>query len=500
MPHLIEIKTAPLPVKPTGTLVIYSADGGKPEGAGAAIWAATGLDWAKVTGAAGFKGKQGQMLDILAPAGLEANRLLVLGSGKPADSEAVPTTAWTDRGGSLGGKLIGARVEKAAVVIDGPDATPARLAEVAAGLRLRHYRFDRYKSQKKDDAEPKTLSVTLHVADKAATDKAIADRYATVEGTLLARELVNEPANVLGTVEFAERAGKLADLGVEIEILDEKQMRKLGMNSLLCVSQGSARPPLLVVMQWKGGKKADAPLAFVGKGVVFDTGGISIKPAASMEDMKGDMGGAAAVTGLMLTLATRKAPVSAIGVIGLVENMPSDRAVRPGDIVKAMSGTTIEVINTDAEGRLVLADALWYTQDRFKPKFMIDLATLTGAIGVALGHDHAGLFSNSDELAAKLLAAGLATGEKVWRMPMGPAYDKMIESRFADIKNSAGRPAGSITAAQFLHRFVNDVPWAHLDIAGTAFGTNANEINTSWAAGFGVALLDRLVRDNFEPK
>jgi leucyl aminopeptidase len=275
-------------------------------------------------------------------------------------------------------------------------------------------------------------------------------------------------------------------------------MRKLGMNALLCVSQGSARPPRLVVMQWKGGKKAGAPLAFVGKGVVFDTGGISIKPAASMEDMKGDMGGAAAVTGLMLTLATRKAPVNAVGVIGLVENMPSDRSVRPGDIVKAMSGTTIEVINTDAEGRLVLADALWYTQDRFKPKFMIDLATLTGAIGVALGQDNAGLFSNSDELATKLLAAGLASGEKVWRMPMGPAYDKMIESRFADIKNSAGRQAGSITAAQFLHRFVNDVPWAHLDIAGTAFGTNSNEINTSWAPGFGVALLDRLIRDNFE--
>ncbi len=498
MPHQLEIKTAALPVEPTGTLVIYSADGGQPEGAGAAIWAATGLDWAKVTKAAGYKGKQGQMLDVLAPNGIEADRLLVLGSGKPADSEAVPTTAWTDRGGSLGGKLLGARVEKAAVIIDGPDATPARLAEVVAGLRLRHYRFDRYKSAKKDDAEPKSLSVTLHVADKAATDKAIADRSATVEGTLLARELVNEPANVLGTVEFAERASALADLGVEIEVLDEKQMRKLGMNSLLCVSQGSARPPRLVIMQWNGGKKGDAPLAFVGKGVVFDTGGISIKPAANMEDMKGDMGGAAAVTGLMLALATRKAPVNVVGVIGLVENMPSDRSVRPGDIVKAMSGTTIEVINTDAEGRLVLADALWYTQDRFKPKFMIDLATLTGAILVALGHDHAGLFSNSDDLANKLLAAGLASGEKVWRMPLGPAYDKMIDSRFADIKNSAGRYAGSITAAQFLHRFVNDVPWAHLDIAGTAFGANSNEINTSWAQGFGVALLDRLIRDNFE--
>ena len=498
MPHQLEIKTATLPVKPTGTLVIYSADGGQPEGAGAAIWAATGLDWAKVAKAAGFKGKQGQMLDILAPNGIEADRLLVLGSGKPAESEAVPSTAWTDRGGSLGGKLLGARIEDAAVIIDSPDATPARLAEVVAGLRLRHYRFDRYKSAKKDDAEPKSLTVTLYVADKGATDTAIADRSATVEGTLLARELVNEPANVLGTVEFAERASKLAEVGVEIEILDEKQMRKLGMNSLLCVSQGSARPPRLVIMQWKGGKQDDAPLAFVGKGVVFDTGGISIKPAASMEDMKGDMGGAAAVTGLMLALATRKAPVNVVGVIGLVENMPSDRAVRPGDIVKAMSGTTIEVINTDAEGRLVLADALWYTQDRFKPKFMIDLATLTGAIMVALGHDHAGLFSNSDDLAQKLLAAGLASGEKLWRMPLGPAYDKMIESRFADIKNSAGRYAGSITAAQFLHRFVNDVPWAHLDIAGTAFGANSNEINTSWAQGFGVALLDRLIRDNFE--
>ena len=223
-------------------------------------------------------------------------------------------------------------------------------------------------------------------------------------------------------------------------------------------------------MHWNGGKAGAAPLAFVGKGVVFDTGGISIKPAASMEDMKGDMGGAAAVTGLMHALATRKAKVNAVGVIGLVENMPIGNAIRPGDIVNAMSGTTIEIINTDAEGRLVLADALWYTQDRFKPQFMINLATLTGAIVVALGQDHAGLFSNNDELSSQLLAAGLATGEKLWRMPLGPAYDKLIESRFADIKNSAGRPAGSITAAQFLQRFVNDVPWAHLDIAGSRHG------------------------------
>jgi leucyl aminopeptidase len=251
-------------------------------------------------------------------------------------------------------------------------------------------------------------------------------------------------------------------------------------------------------MQWNGGKKGDAPVAFVGKGVVFDTGGISIKPAASMEDMKGDMGGAAAVTGLMQALASRRAKVNAVGVIGLVENMPSATATRPGDIVRAMSGTTIEIVNTDAEGRLVLADALWYTQQRFKPKALVDLATLTGAILIALGHDHAGLFSNDDELAQRLTAAGLATGEKVWRLPMGAAYDKLIESRFADIKNSAGRHGGSITAAQFLQRFVKDTAWAHLDIAGAGMGTPANETNTSWAPGFGVALLDRFVRDNYE--
>ena len=386
---------------------------------------------------------------------------------------------------------------KASVIVE--DAPADRVADLAAGLRLRHYRFDRYKGPKPDsDADADRLSVTLHTSAKAALDRAIAQRMPAVEGTLLARDLVNEPANVLGTVEFAERAQALASLGVSVEVLDEKQLRKLGMNSLLAVSQGSARPPRLVVMHWAGGKKGVAPVAFVGKGVVFDTGGISIKPAANMEDMKGDMGGAAAVTGLMQALASRKAKVNAVGIIGLVENMPSATATRPGDIVRAMSGTTIEVINTDAEGRLVLADALWYTQQRFKPKAMVDLATLTGAILVALGQDHAGLFSNNDDLAAKLSAAGTATGEKVWRLPMGPAYDKMIESRFADIKNSAGRHAGSITAAHFLHRFVKDTPWAHLDIAGAGMGTPANETNTSWAPGFGVALLDRLVRDNYE--
>jgi len=498
MPHELSIKTAALPVKATGALVVYVGEDAAPTGGAAAVWQATGLDWSKLATASGFKGKQGQVLDLLAPPNLDAQRLLVLGSGKPGQGTSL--SAWGDRGGSLASKLMGLKVTRAAVLLDDEAATPDRVGELAAGLKLRHYRFDRYKSSaRKEDADT-GLSVTLHVASKAAVDRAIADRMAVAEGQILARDLMHEPPNVLGTTEIMEKARALSERGLEVEVLDRDAMEKLGMGALLAVAQGSDRPPYLVIMQWKGGKDGEAPIAFIGKGVVFDTGGISIKPGANMEDMKGDMGGAAAVTGLMQALATRKAPVNAIGVIGLVENMPSGNAYRPGDILKAMSGTTIEVVNTDAEGRLVLADALWYTQGRFKPKFMINLATLTGAIGVALGQDHAGLFSNDDELSARLTAAGLATGEKLWRMPMGPAYDKLIESRFADIKNSGGRPAGSITAAQFLQRFVNDVPWAHLDIAAVALGSPQTETNGAWASGFGVTLLDRLVRDHYEGK
>jgi len=495
MPHEFSLKTAALPAKATGALVVYVGEDAEPVGGAAAIWQATGLDWSKVAEAAGFKGKQGQVLDLLAPPNLDAQRLLVLGSGRTG--QGTSRSAWTDRGGSLAGKLMALKVARAAVLLDDEVATPDRVAELAAGLALRHYRFDRYKSARQEDADT-GLAVTLHVADKPAADKAIADRMAVANGQLLARELIHEPPNVLGTEEFVAKARALSDLGLTLEVLDRAAMRKLGMNALLAVAQGSERPPFLVVMQWRGGDKGTPPLAFVGKGVVFDTGGISLKQGAGMEDMKGDMGGAAVVTGLMQALATRKAPVNAVGVIGLVENMPSGAAYRPGDILKAMNGTTIEIVNTDAEGRLVLADALWYTQERFKPRFMINLATLTGAISVALGNDHAGLFSNNDELAARLAAAGLATGEKVWRMPMGPAYEKLIESRFADIKNSGGRPAGSITAAQFLAHFVNDVPWAHLDIASVALASPHSETNATWASGFGVTLLDRLVRDSYE--
>jgi leucyl aminopeptidase len=303
---------------------------------------------------------------------------------------------------------------------------------------------------------------------------------------------------VLYPEEFARRAGGLKKLGVAVDVLDVKEMKKLGMNALLGVGQGSEHESRTVIMRWNGGKRGAAPLAFVGKGVCFDTGGISIKPAGSMEDMKGDMAGAACVVGLMHALAGRKAKVNAVGAIGLVENMPDGKAQRPGDIVTTMSGQTIEIINTDAEGRLVLSDLLHYVNKRFKPKFMIDLATLTGAIIVALGQEYAGLFANDEKLAERLLEVGNEIGERVWRMPLGPEYDKMIDSKFADMKNTGGRYGGAITAAQLLQRFVDKTPWAHLDIAGTAMGSPQTDINRSWGSGFGVRLLDRLVAEYYE--
>lgn len=499
MSQTLVLRSAPLPLAPTGVLVIYAEQGAPPRGAAADAWAATGLDFARLAAVSGFTGKAGQTLLIPAPPGLAADRLLLLGAGRPEPDKPAGATVWSDRGGSLLAKLP-ADAERVAVLLDGPDATPEAVAELAAGIRLRHYKFDRYKARKKDEPARDTLTVTLHVPDPAAADAAIAARMAVVAGTILARDLVNEPPNVLGTTEFAERAGALTKLGVGVEVLGEAELRALGMNAMLAVAQGSARPPRLVVLRWNGGAAGRAPLAVVGKGVVFDSGGISIKPGLGMEDMKGDMGGAAAVTGLLHALATRRAKANVVGLIGLVENMPSGTAMRPGDIVRAMSGTTIEIVNTDAEGRLVLADVLWYAQQTLRPAALIDLATLTGAIGVALGSDHAGLFSNNDELASRLVGAGLATGEKLWRMPMGPAYEKLIESRFADIKNSGGRPAGAITAAQFLARFVETTPWAHLDIAGVALNSPASETNGGWTSGFGVALLDRFVREGYEAR
>jgi leucyl aminopeptidase len=445
-----------------------------------------------------FKGKSGAALDILAPEGLKSSRLVVIGVGKATELKEHDLLKL---GGTVAGKL-GSGKEAVTVIAELPGGpmSPAQAASVAAGVRLRAYKFDRYKTKKKDDDAPLDASVSIAVRDVAATKKAFAPQNGLVDGVNIARELVNEPPNVLYPAEFARRASQLRKLGVAIEVLDVQAMTKLKMGALLGVAQGSARPARTVIMRWNGGKKGAAPIAFVGKGVCFDTGGISIKPSASMEDMKGDMGGAACVVGLMHALAARKAKVNVVGAVGLVENMPDGNAQRPGDIVTSMSGQTIEIINTDAEGRLVLADVLWYVAKKHKPKFMVDLATLTGAIMVALGTEYAGLFSNNEELASRLNEVGLATGERVWRMPLGPEYDKQIDSQFADMKNTGSRNGGSITAAQFLQRFVDDTPWAHLDIAGTAMASPKSEINQSWGSGYGVRLLDRLVATHYETK
>ncbi|SFU30069.1 leucyl aminopeptidase [Methylobacterium sp. 174MFSha1.1] len=451
---------------------------------------------ARAAGVERFKGKAQSALVLTAPAGLAVERLVVVGTG----ADEASARDWATLGGTTAGKL-GSR--SATVVLEWPGTAPSsdEVAAFSLGARLRAYKFDRYKSKKSPEGEEASGGgrLTLLVPENAGLKKAMRGAEGLAEGVILARELVNEPPNVLDPEEFARRAEGLEKLGVEIEILDEKDMKKLGMRALLAVAQGSAKEARVVIMRWNGAEDAsDAPVAFIGKGVTFDSGGISIKGSGGMEDMKGDMAGAACVVGLMHALASRKAKVNAIGAIGLVENMPDGKAQRPGDIVTSLSGQTIEIINTDAEGRLVLADVLWHVQQTYKPRFMIDLATLTGAILVALGQEFAGMFSNNDELAQRLSAAGEATGEKVWRMPLTPGFDKLIESKFADMKNTGGRHGGSATAAQFLKRYVNDVPWIHLDIAGVGMGSPATETNRSWGSGWGVRLLDRLVRDHYE--
>jgi leucyl aminopeptidase len=480
-------------------MVVFCDDGLKFGPATAKILgSATGLV-ARAAKAERFTGKSGKTLDLIMPEGLKVDRLSVIGVGKAADLKPADFVKF---GGVAMGKFP-AGASEATVVAELPAGamTPEQAADLGQGVLLRAYDFDRYKTKRKDDDKPAAKrSVTIATGDVAAARKAYVAREALAGGIVMARDLVNEPANILYPEEFARRAQALKKVGVKVEVLDVKAMTKLGMGALLGVGQGSRRDSRTVVMRWDGGKKSDAPLAFIGKGVCFDTGGISIKPAAGMEDMKGDMAGAACVVGLMQALAARKAKVNVVGVIGCVENMPDGNAQRPGDIVKSMSGQTIEIINTDAEGRLVLADVIWYTAKRFKPKFMIDLATLTGAIIVALGQEFAGMFANNDELSHRLHLAGEATGEKVWRMPLSPFYDKMIDSKFADMKNTGGsRWGGAITAAQFIQRFVADkTPWAHLDIAGTGMDSRSSEINKSWGSGWGVRLLDRLVAEHYE--
>ncbi|WP_171099516.1 leucyl aminopeptidase [Ruegeria sp. HKCCD7255] len=429
------------------------------------------------------KVKTGQVVTMAWPSGLaaEALQLLVL-SRRPEPIEA---------------RKIGAKLAKLAggkPVLVSADSQN-RVEELALGIVLRSYDFDAHRTKQADPVG--AVTICHNKSDEA--EAAFAPLYAVADGVRMTRDLTNEPANVLTTTEFADRLAEMKALGLEVEVLEEDQLAELGMRTLLSVGQGSVSPSKVVVMQWNGGAKGDAPLALVGKGVVFDTGGISLKPAGGMEDMTMDMGGAGVVAGAMRALAKRKAKANVVGLVGLVENMPSGNATRPGDVVTSMKGDTVEIINTDAEGRLVLCDVMWYAQERFSPVGMIDLATLTGAIIIGLGHENAGVFSNNDTFCEAFLKAAKAEDEGAWRMPLGAKYDEQLKSRIADMKNVGGRPAGSITAAQFLQRFVKeDTPWIHLDIAGVASVAAETSYAPKGATGWGVRALSRFVQDNFE--
>jgi len=464
-------------------------------GAAQALDEATGGAVARAIAGSRFTGAMGQTLDLIAPHAIAASRALVVGAG-PQDKFDAQAAEATAAHAYQAIKTSGADT----LVLNLAGLSPDLAAHAGLGVRLAAYRFDKYRTTEKPEKKPSVTVAKLAVDDSEAAKRVFERLDGLADSILFARDLVSEPANILYPEEFARRVKTLTDLGLEVEILGEKEMAALGMGALLGVGQGSVRESQLAILQWKGADDpAATPVAFVGKGVCFDTGGISLKGAEGMEEMITDMGGAAAVTGTMAALARRKAKVNAVGVLGLVENMPDGNAQRPGDVVTTMSGQTVEVINTDAEGRLVLADALWYCQNRFKPKFMIDLATLTGAIIVALGKDLGGLFSNDDTLAQNLLAASKASADTLWRMPLPPQYEKQIESNVADMKNVGSRHGGSITAALFIQKFVNGLPWAHLDIASTAWKP-ASTVPTipNGATGFGVRLLDRLVADFYE--
>jgi leucyl aminopeptidase len=487
----------------TGTLVVGATDGAQLLPAAVKADKASGGSITRALGFSRFKGKPNQMLEILAPAGVKASRIIVVGLGKPGDIDG---SRIENAAATIVGRLQGAGESEASFELDVPKGAKVKggqfAAHVAMGALLKSYTFNGYRTKNLDEHEHKLKTVRVATSDTAAARRAFADSEAIANGVFLARNLVNEPPNVLSPQEFAKRARTaLAKAGVKVDILGEAEMKKLGMGALLGVGQGSERESQIVVMRWNGARGKNAqPVAFVGKGVCFDSGGLSLKSGAGMMGMKGDMGGAAAVTGTMLALASRKAKVNAVGVIGLVENMPDGKAQRPDDVVKSMSGQTIEVLNTDAEGRLVLADALWYAQTKFKPKFVIDLATLTGAIMVALGLEHAGLFSNDDKLASRIAEAGKDAGEPVWRLPLSAGYDKALRSKIADMKNIGGPHAGSITAAQFLQRFVVEkTPWAHLDIAGVAWQDGEQKaLIPSWGTGWGVRILNKLVEEHYE--
>jgi leucyl aminopeptidase len=491
-------------LKRPGAFVVFATDGGKLSASADKLDKASGGALKRALKNSKFKGRKGQTLVVLGPTGLKASRILLLGIGKV---DKVDDLAAQSLGGAIFRSLGSSGDKTASVIVDtikGVKLTGAEFAaNVAYGCQLRSYRFDKYRTQEKPEDKPSLMSVAVMVKEVAGARRKFAPLGNIADGVFFTRDLVSEPANILYPISFAARLRALTKLGVKLKVLDEKQMKKLGMGALLGVGQGSANPSRIVAMEWNGAPKAKdkQPIAFVGKGVTFDTGGISIKPAGGMEDMKWDMAGAGVVSGLMHALAARKAKVNAVGVVGLVENMPSSNAQRPGDVVKTMSGQTIEVINTDAEGRLVLADALWWCQKTFKPHTVIDLATLTGAIIVALGHHHAGMFVNNEKLSDQLIASGKGTGEALWRLPLGDAYDKQVRSQIADMKNVGGRDAGSITAAQILQRFIQkDVAWAHLDIAGVAWSNSDAGTVPRGGTGFGVRLLDRLVADHYEGK
>ena len=424
------------------------------------------------------------------------HRLLVVGTGKGV----APADAAEKLGGVAAARLLLSGETHAVIDLGGLDYDADAAARVALAAALRSFRYDRYKTRLKEKQKPTLKKITIVGGGEGAA-KRWESRYAAVyEGVLLTRELVTEPANIIYPQSFVERVlASIDGSGIEVEVLDGAAMAKLGMGALLGVAQGSVREPRLLVLRWNGGASGEAPVAFLGKGVTFDTGGISIKPAANMEAMKWDMGGAGAVAGAMKALALRKAKANVIGVCGLVENMPDGNAQRPGDVVTTMSGQTAEVINTDAEGRLVLCDVMTWTQKIAKPKVMIDLATLTGAMVISLGHEYGGMFANDDDLAGRLLAAGQVSSDQLWRMPLGEAYDRMIDSHIADMKNVGPREGGSITAAQFLQRFVEDgVKWAHLDIAGMAWSDKPKPTYDKGATGFGVRLLDEYIAANVE--
>ncbi len=438
---------------------------------------------------------------MLAPDGVDFSRVLVIGVGKAEAADGMGVERWA-------GHAVKRTLTAVEKLVLQPDALPGvAIAEAGAhaamGARLASYRFDTYRTKLKPDQMPALQAVEIVLEHTAAAKARAEVDAAIVEGVFFARDLVSEPPNVLYPESFAERLRDLETIGVEVEILEPAAMEKLGMGALLGVAQGSARPARLVAMKWNGSSMKKAkPFAIVGKGVTFDTGGISLKPGAGMDEMKGDMGGAAAVAGAMKAIALRKAKANVVGIVALVENMPGSNAQRPGDIVNTMSGQTIEVLNTDAEGRLILADAVWYAQDKYEPVALVDLATLTGAVIVALGHEHAGMCANDEDLAHAITSAATAEGEPVWRLPLSAAYDKLIDTPNADMKNIAGKPvAGSIIGAQFIKRFIkDDTPWAHLDIAGTATkaGPYDDPLSPAWATGYGVRLLNRLIANKYE--